>query len=402
MLKRYLPTRPTKGRCLLLVLFMLIIYLLDNLPVSKYIDYGIFSNIIKPLLWVLLVFIIWLFPRAHPGIPERTKQNIFWWAVIFSVVYIAVQVCAGLLYGLGKSPFSHSATGILLNVLTVGTMVAGREVARRTITVSLVKKENFIMLIFISLFITLLGYPVSRFTGLKNTEEAVKFIAQYLVPDFCHNLFATYLTFIGGIAPAAAYMGILQAFQWLSPILPNLKWITAALIGIMCPIFFFSVMQSIYLRETKAIKKSERIKENPAGWMVTVILSIGVIWFAVGVFPVYPSVIATGSMEPLIMPGDVILVEKIQKEEDLKKLSEGDIIQFKMEDFLVSHRIIGIVDGKSGRSYRTKGDNNNTPDSDLVLQQNIKGKIVQIVPKIGWPTLLVKQRTDVPLEKVEF
>ncbi len=401
-MKNYVPTWPSKGKCLLIVLFLLFIYLLDNLSISGYIGYGMYNNAARPLFWMLLASAALVFPRIHIGIPERTKQNIFWWAVIFSVVYIAVQVCAGLLYGLGKSPYSHSAIGILLNVVTVGTMVTGREVARRYITVSLVKKEKLFVFIFISLFITLLGYPVSKFSELKNAEETVKFIAQYFAPDFCHNLFATYLAFIGGVAPAIAYMGILQAFHWLSPILPNLIWITAALIGIMCPIFFFVLMQSIYLMDTKAIKKSGRYKESPAGWMITVIMSIGIIWFAVGVFPVYPSVIATGSMEPLIMPGDVILVEKTQKEEDLQKLIKGDIIQFKVENFLVSHRIIEIVDGKNGRSYRTKGDNNNAPDTELVLAQNVKGKIVQIVPKIGWPTLLVRQKNDVPLEKVKF
>ena len=63
-------------------------------------------------------------------------------------------------------------------------------------------------------------------------------------------------------------------------------------------------------------------------------------WFWIGVFPVRPLVILTGSMEPKIMPGDVVLIEKMQKEEDIQKLSEGDIINFDRDDKInITHRI---------------------------------------------------------------
>jgi len=130
--------------------------------------------------------------------------------------------------------------------------------------------------------------------------------------------------------------------------------------------------------------------------MITSIVSIGIIWFSVGVFPIYPSVIATGSMEPMIKPGDVILIKKT---DDVKL---NDVVQFKRDDILIAHRIIDIVEDDKGKSYRTKGDNNSAPDFELVKGEQIKGKVVKVVPKIGWPTLLVKSKKDVPLEKVEF
>ena len=51
--------------------------------------------------------------------------------------------------------------------------------------------------------------------------------------------------------------------------------------------------------------------------------SVAIIWFAVGLFPLYPSVILTGSMEPDIMPGDVVLVAKW-----IVTLLRSDIIVF--------------------------------------------------------------------------
>lgn len=111
-----------------------------------------------------------------------------------------------------------------------------------------------------ALFTTLLNYPLSRFIRLKETEEIVKLFAQYIVPDFCQNLFATYLSFLCGWFPSLAYMGTIQAFNWLSPILPNLKWISAALVGIMCPVFSLSVMQNIHLQESKEYKRNTQKK----------------------------------------------------------------------------------------------------------------------------------------------
>ena len=162
-------------------------------------------------------------------------------------------------------------------------------------------------------------------------------------------------------------------------------------------------MQAIYQNESRQIKVREKDEENPLGWMITSILSILIIWFSVGVFPIYPSVIATGSMEPMIKPGDVILVRKTVDMEGINNLKVGDVIQFKRDNILISHRIIDIInDEKEGLSFRTKGDNNSGADTELVKPQDIRGIIVYNVPKIGWPTLLIKSNKDIPLDDIVF
>jgi signal peptidase I len=128
-----------------------------------------------------------------------------------------------------------------------------------------------------------------------------------------------------------------------------------------------------------------------------------IIWFAVGVFPIYPSVIATGSMKPMIKPGDIILVKKIVDMDGINSLKEGDVIQFQRDSMLISHRIIEVVnDEKEGIQFITKGDNNSGEDTDFVRPEDIKGTIEQVVPKIGWVTLLIKSDKDVDLDKIEF
>ena len=136
---------------------------------------------------------------------------------------------------------------------------------------------------------------------------------------------------------------------------------------------------------------------------MTAIISIALIWFVVGVFPIVPSVIVTGSMQPLIYPGDIVLLEKVTSEEQIRSLESGDIIQFKRDEVLITHRIIEVIDdGLGNLTYRTKGDNNSAEDSRLVDPNDVKGILVKVVPKVGYPTLLIKGRTQVDYDEIEF
>ena len=52
--------------------------------------------------------------------------------------------------------------------------------------------------------------------------------------------------------------------------------------------------------------------------------------------------------------------------------------------------------------YRTKGDNNSAQDADLVAAEDIKGTIVEVIPKIGWPTLILKNSNKETPPDIEF
>lgn len=394
--ERYLPTRPSKPISFLLMGTMVCLYLLQNSSISSIIDGGIFSYIVMPLLWLTLAFLVWFLPKVHPKGLLRLKSFLKLWSFNFAIAYILISVIAGFIDGFGKSPYSHSFKGVIMNIFLITSVLLGRELIRNYIINSLTDNENYLFFLITALFMTITNISLNSFTTLKGYAKIVEFTARYFAPEFCRNFLANYLVFLGGPASSIIYIGVIEAVHWLSPVLPNLKWITQALVGILCPVFSLMFLQNMYIGVSKKGRKREVEKENPISWMITSIVSIGIIWFSVGVFPIYPSVIATGSMEPMIKPGDVILIKKT----DNVKLN--DVVQYKKDDILIAHRIIDIVEDEKGKSYRTKGDNNSVPDFDLVNGEQIKGKVVKVVPKIGWPTLLIKSKRDVPLEKVEF
>lgn len=97
-------------------------------------------------------------------------------------------------------------------------------------------------------------------------------------------------------------------------------------------------------------------------------------------------VIVTESMVPTINVNDVIVVKRAKK----NTLTIGDIITFSsnnmyMKGLTVTHRVVGKkLDVDGNYIYRTKGDNNSLEDTALVNLDNIYGKVIFKIPKMGY------------------
>lgn len=95
---------------------------------------------------------------------------------------------------------------------------------------------------------------------------------------------------------------------------------------------------------------------------------------------VYTSLILYhGSMEPTLQIDDII----IAKEVEINELKKGDIITFKQSGKVISHRIIQIINKKESKVFETKGDNNKIADEEFVKPEQIYGKVIFQIPKIG-------------------
>ena len=130
-------------------------------------------------------------------------------------------------------------------------------------------------------------------------------------------------------------------------------------------------------------------------WITTGIISVLIIWFAVGVFPIFPTVILTGSMEPSLYPGDIAIMRKVKPE----NIKDGDVIQYFRRNIFIIHRVIDIdEDGE----FQTKGDNNSAPDSELIGVGQVRGKMIGTVPKLGMLRLILTRRSQPTDEPVEF
>ena len=98
------------------------------------------------------------------------------------------------------------------------------------------------------------------------------------------------------------------------------------------------------------------------------------------VFGFSSAVVLTGSMSGTIEPDDLIITHK------QSNYLVGDIVMYQTGGTPVTHRIVS----ENEKGYRSKGDANNTDDSTHIPKENVVGKVVLVIPKIGAAIRLVR------------
>lgn len=84
------------------------------------------------------------------------------------------------------------------------------------------------------------------------------------------------------------------------------------------------------------------------------------------------AVILSGSMEPVMSTGDLILVHETNNYE------VDDVVVFQEGSTLITHRIVSMNEDE----IITKGDANNAEDNPIALG-NIRGEVILCIPMVG-------------------
>lgn len=111
--------------------------------------------------------------------------------------------------------------------------------------------------------------------------------------------------------------------------------------------------------------------------ILTVVIALVASVFVVPkLFGINPYVVLSGSMEPQIHTGAIAFVNT--KDTAVKV---GDVVTYRLaNDELVTHRIIK----KDQSEYTFQGDANDNPDARTVTQDQIVGKYLFSIPKVGF------------------
>ena len=391
---------------IIIMLVFIILFMLPKLLI-KWIEPELLNFRILPVIWGSFLFVFFRFiPKVHPIGRISMLENIYLESIICAAVLTGIQFLAGSMIGeLGESPYILTPTGILNNLLFVLPPLIAREIIRSYVLGTFCIKPNVKAFILVTTVMTLTDINYSSLMLSKELQDFTIYLAEEVGPILCQNILLSYLALYGGAIAALSYLSVITIFHWTSPILPVLNWLAEGAIGILVPIFSLMIIIRKYENRVNNIKQEEVSRWDAVQWTLTAIFSIGLIWFVVGVFPLVPSVVATGSMEPLIYPGDIVLLEKISSEDQVLNLKAGDIIQFQRDEIRITHRITEVEKDKSGNlTFHTKGDNNSVEDTETVNPNDVKGIYVRAIPKLGYPTLLLKSQIGkgVQDEEVEF
>ena len=369
---------------LLAAIYCLINLGLPRLPIDAFAK----TYVIQPILWGLLAWAILVLPRYRTAGGLKVKAAIIQLALMVGFFQVLLYVIGGLFSSFGKSPYSFTPTGILRNLVFVSSMLVGMELSRAWLINHLGKKHTFLALLFVAVLYTLLSIPLARITGFTLELSSITYMNSTVLPALAENLLASFLALLGGPLAAIAYRGILQAFWWFCPILPNLPWVFKGLIGTVVPIVGLVVANSLRSSRRRPGQARRERGGSLAGWVVTTVVAVAIIWFAVGLFPVQPTTVISGSMRPTLDVGDVVIIAKVSAD----TIEPGDIIQFREAERVTTlHRVVEIQESEGGMVFITQGDANSEPDANPVIPENVVGKAIFDIPKIGWAAIAVKE-----------
>ncbi|OGD96495.1 signal peptidase I, partial [Candidatus Curtissbacteria bacterium RIFCSPLOWO2_01_FULL_41_28] len=156
------------------------------------------------------------------------------------------------------------------------------------------------------------------------------------------------------------------------------------------------------------------IKSVNFGISLLLILSaIAIAYIAIPAFGNKALIVRSGSMQPAIKVGDLVVVKTQHglltpqpisdnplSSAKISSYKVGETIAFKSQNgskVFTTHRIVGkeIQEGKV--FYRTKGDANDSADENLVAEENVVGKSMFRLPHFGKLFAFAKSNIGFPL-----
>lgn len=366
----------------ILMLAILIVYSI----IANYslVGYGfLYYFIVNPLFWIIFI-ISANFLCARCNRNTKLSTGVMEYTLVASLVYIGIYIFSEFFVDIGDNPYSFTIKGILINCIVYILPIIAKEYVRFKLINNVFEKDkNFTAVLVTIIFIAL-------DIGIIDTSDAynvTKLIFSNMLPIISQNILCTYIAYNKLWKPAVCYRVITFSYWLFAPILPKVTWIMTSVIDTLIPMVVFVYIR--YLKKKKEIHKNQREVEitNPKSIIPSVVVIVIILWFGMGIFPIKPVAIATGSMETTLGVGDVAILKKCNGND----IEIGDIVQYQKDNFTVIHRVISKYYDDGELFFITKGDNNKAPDVDPVSENQIISKELFGIKYIGYPAVFLNK-----------
>ena len=97
--------------------------------------------------------------------------------------------------------------------------------------------------------------------------------------------------------------------------------------------------------------------------------------------------VLTGSMSPKLKAGDIVIIREVSKD----SIKVGDVVTYNTDNLLITHRVNQIVNKDNNILFITKGDANNTVDTDAIRANQIMGKKIIRLPYAGYVSRFISR-----------
>ena len=372
----------SKNATIVIMIMILLFGLLGSIKLVRDINV-IYLYIINPIFWIGLSTL--LYYALGKNIENRKlKKPIMEYTIIATLVFIIVYMLSGLFVTFGKNPYNATPLGLLHNLWIFGTILIAKEYVRYKLINNVYEKDKNKIAMIITVIYVIIDIEMTKFIGTNITVfSVVKYAIQTVMPNIAKNVLFSYIAINGNYMASIIYQLITNLYFWISPILPNAPWVMTAIIDITIPVILFLYIRFVKNKLNILRNRKNIMNSNPRNMIPFVLAIILAIWFAIGIFPIKPVAIASGSMEPELHIGDVAIIQKC----NVNDVNVGDIIEYQMEGYTVIHRVVEKIQRKGEYYFVTKGDDNNSPDVDEVREDQLIGKVVFKIRYLGYPAI---------------
>lgn len=303
--------------------------------------------------------------------------------VLFSIIYLVGFYLLGTKFGFKESDKILNLSTLFNYILPIVLIICISEKIRQLLIIQNFKLTKwFVLAIMVLIDVTVY---VDIFT-IDTYQEIVDLFAFVILSSVSCNMLYTYVVEKYGIKSVIAYRLVTTLYSYVIPIIPDIHVFIRCVLRIIYPYLIYQILEYTFIVKDAVESRSDKRKTY---MFEVIILSIAV---AIAMliscqFKFGALVIATTSMTGTLNKGDVIIYERLDSEEEIKK---EDIIVFKKGDRKIVHRIVGINVINNKTRYITKGDANHDKDKDYVLEEEIVGLYKTKINSLGYPSLWVR------------
>ena len=349
------------------------------------------KNILNDFLIILIIslaigFIIWQMGyEKDDGIDNNKKNKIIKYVVFYTISYIILQYGIGLLLGYIKTPYKRDLLSILKNMFSMVLIIISSEYLRYMI-IKKGQNRKIIHIFVVILFVIIdLSLNISIF-NLSELSDLLEFVTSILLPSFFNNLILTIFVYRYGVKQNIIYRLLLELYVFIVPFTPDLGIYLKSVFLMIYPIILSILITYGFEKEKKKDFRDKRYKGKIITGIIIVIVMM-LIALNSNLCKYWMVAVASGSMEPTIDIGDMILVDK-DYQKHLDRLKVGDILVFNVGKKIYTHRIIEIKEEQGNYSINTKGDRKGQlEDSWTVTNKDVIGVVKFKIKYIGYPTV---------------
>ena len=344
---------------------------------------SILSSNLK-IIFLALILLLFRFLFGFEKDRHRHAKSVCLEIIIYLLIYFILYYLSGLLTGFAMSTRFTTIEGLVKVVLPVIITIPLQEVLRyMMLSKSEGSKLLVVMTCIIFIIFDLVGtYDPDTFSG---AYPIFLFIATYLLPSISRNIFCSYVSMKSGYKPTILYLMIIRTYSFFVPIIPNPNVYLYSIFELITPAIFMYYIYKFFKKKQDEEVLRRKQKNKAIALVLPTLLVIFLVYITSGYFHYHAIAVASGSMTPAILKGDVVIIEKTDGHFD--DVKEGQVIAYKKDKIIVVHRLYKKIKVGNEYFFYSKGDANDFVDNYKITEEMMIGVVNVRVPFVGYPTV---------------